>query len=146
MDDKAGNAVITAAAFIPRPRLFDVVRDRLRVKHYSLRTERSCLQWMRRFILFHGRRHPRNLGAAEIEAFLSHLAVNRAVAALTQNQSLAELLCLYRDVMALKEALNKSILDFSEHEKQENVIFCFSSFSTTCVVENGDTSMCHRNL
>jgi hypothetical protein len=100
---------------------------------------------MRRFILFHGRRHPRDLGAPEIEAFLSHLAVNRAVAASTQNQSLAELLCLYRDVMAFKEALNKSILDFSEHEKQKCHL-CFSSFSTTFVVENGNTSLCRRNL
>jgi hypothetical protein len=131
MDDKAGNAVITAAAIIPRPRLFDVVRDRMRVKHYSLRTERFYLQWMRRFILFHGGRHPRDLGAPEIEAFLSHLAVNRAVAASTQNQSLAELLCQYRHVMALKEALNKSILDFSEHEKQKMSFLLFFIFNDT---------------
>jgi hypothetical protein len=88
MDDKPGNTVIMEAAVIPRPRLFDVVRDRMRVKHYSLRTERTYLQWMRRFILFHGRRHPRDLGAPEIEAFLSHLAVNRAVAASTQTSYL----------------------------------------------------------
>ncbi|MHB8472250.1 MAG: phage integrase N-terminal SAM-like domain-containing protein [Gammaproteobacteria bacterium] len=91
MDDTASEAVNAAT---PKPRLFDVVRERLRVKHYSLRTERPYLQWIRRFILFHGKRHPRDLGPREIEAFLSHLATSRDVAASTQNQALAALLFL----------------------------------------------------
>lgn len=60
MDDKATDAVITAAAISPAPRLFDLARECLRVKHYSLRMVRSYLQWIRRFMMFHGRRHLRS--------------------------------------------------------------------------------------
>ena len=59
----------------PAPKLLDQVRDRIRVKHYSIRTETQYVQWIRRFILFHGKRHPRDLSAPEVEAFLTHLAV-----------------------------------------------------------------------
>ena len=64
------------------PRLLDQVRELMRVQHYSIRTEQTYLQWIRRFILFHDKRHPRELGADEVTAFLSHLAVNRNVAGL----------------------------------------------------------------
>ncbi|WP_432720801.1 integron integrase [Jeongeupia wiesaeckerbachi] len=84
------------------PRLLDQVRDRIRVKHFSLRTEQVYLGWIRRYILFHGKRHPRDMGKAEIEAFLSHLAVDRNVTASTQNQAKAALLFLYREVLALE--------------------------------------------
>jgi integron integrase len=84
----------------PPPRLLDQVRDRLRVKHYSIRTETQYVQWIRRFILFHNKRHPRDMGAAELEAFLTHLAVAGRVAASTQNQALSALLFLYREVLA----------------------------------------------
>ena len=67
----------------------DQVRDMLRVRHYSLRTEQSYLHWIKRFILFHGKRHPRDMGAQEIAAFLTHLAVGKDVPASTQNQALA---------------------------------------------------------
>lgn len=83
----------------PPPKLLDQVRDRLRVKHYSIRTETQYLQWIRRFILFHGKRHPREMGAVEVEAFLTHLAVAGRVAAATQNQALSALLFLYREVL-----------------------------------------------
>jgi len=73
----------------PPPKLLDQVRDRLRVKHYSIRTETQYLQWIRRFILFHDKRHPKEMGATEIEAFLTHLAVEGSVAASTQNQVLS---------------------------------------------------------
>ena len=66
----------------------------LRVKHYSLRTEDAYLHWRRRFIYFHGKRHPREMGGPEVEAFLSHLATDGRVAPSTQNQALAALLCL----------------------------------------------------
>jgi integron integrase len=89
------------AAFTPRPTLISVVRERLRLKHYSLRTEQSYVGWIRRFIRFHGRRHPREMGAAEVEAFLTSLAVDRKVSAATQNQALAALLFLYRDVLGI---------------------------------------------
>ena len=76
------------------PRLLDQVRERLRVKHYSLRTEQTYLQWIRRFILFHGKRHPKEMGAPEVEAFLSFLATEKYVSDSTQTQALSALLFL----------------------------------------------------
>jgi integron integrase len=81
------------------PKLLDQVRAALRRKQYALRTEDAYVGWIRRFILFHGTRHPRELGAAEVSAFLTHLAVEREVAASTQNQALSALLFLYREVL-----------------------------------------------
>ncbi|WP_097654022.1 integron integrase [Candidatus Chloroploca asiatica] len=81
------------------PKLLDQVRAALRRKHYALRTEEAYVGWIRRFILFHGTRHPRELGATEVSAFLTHLAVEREVAASTQNQALSALLFLYREVL-----------------------------------------------
>ena len=78
------------------PRLLDRVRIAARQRHYSLRTEQSYVAWVRRFILFHGKRHPKDMGAPEIVAFLSDLAVRRRVSASTQNQALSSLLFLYR--------------------------------------------------
>jgi len=68
-------------------KLLDRVRETIRRKHYSFRTEKSYVAWIRRYILFHNKRHPQEMGRAEIEAFLSHLAVNRRVSASTQNQA-----------------------------------------------------------
>lgn len=81
------------------PKLLDLLRDRLRLKHYSIRTETQYVQWVRRFILFHGKRHPQEMGAKEVEAFLTHLAVEGRVAAATQNQALSALLFLYRELL-----------------------------------------------
>lgn len=81
------------------PRLLDRVIAAIRTRHYSLRTEKSYVDWIRRFIRFHGKRHPRDMGGPEIEAFLSNLAVSRNVSASTQNQALAALLFLYREVL-----------------------------------------------
>ncbi len=83
------------------PKLLDQVRDRIRVKHYSIRTETQYVQWIKRFILFHGKRHPIEMGAAEVEAFLTHLAVEGKVAASTQNQALSALLFLYKEVLLI---------------------------------------------
>lgn len=85
----------------PPPKLLDQMRDRLRVKHYSIRTEELYLHWAKRFILFHGKRHPSDMGAVEVEAFLTHLAVDGNVAASTQNQALSALLFLYKDVLMI---------------------------------------------
>lgn len=74
-------------------------RRALRVLHYSIRTEATCIQWIKRFILFHGKRHPAEMAEREITAFLTDLAVNRYVAPSTQNQALATLLFLYRMVL-----------------------------------------------
>ena len=87
-----------------RGRLLEDVVRRLRVGHYSLRTERAYLGWIRRFILANGTRHPRELGATHVEAFLTGLAVEGRVAASTQNQALSALLFLYRDVLGMKLA------------------------------------------
>jgi len=84
---------------MPTPKLLDQVRDRLHIKHYSIRTESVYVDWIKRFILFHGKRHPREMGADEVEAFLTHLAVARKVAASTQNQAKSALLFLYREVL-----------------------------------------------
>ncbi len=81
------------------PRLLDQVRDLLRIKHYALRTEEAYLDWIRRFILFHNKRHPRDMGMPEIRAFLAHLATEEHVAASTQTQALSALLFLYREVL-----------------------------------------------
>jgi len=83
----------------PTPRLLDHTRLIMRRQHYSLRTERAYLTWIRRFILFHEKRHPRDMAAPEIEAFLTHLAIDAHVAAPTQNQALSALLFLYRQVL-----------------------------------------------
>lgn len=84
------------------PRLLDQLRDRVRVRHYSKRTEQAYVAWVRRFILESGRRHPRELGAAEVEAFLTRLANEGNVAAGTQNQALAAILFLYREVLRIE--------------------------------------------
>ena len=82
-----------------KPRLFEQVREVMRFKHYSIRTEEAYLGWMRRFILFHGKRHPELLGTEEVRAFLTALAVKGKVAAPTQNQALSALLFLYQQVL-----------------------------------------------
>jgi len=87
---------------MPTPKLLDVVRDRLRMHHYSVRTETAYLQWIRRFIRFHKGHHPRGLRGPAIEAFLTYLATERQVSAATQNQALAALLFLYRYVYDVK--------------------------------------------
>lgn len=79
----------------------DQVRSALRVRHYSLRTETVYVDWIRRFILFHGKRHPKEMGAGEIQAFLSWLATERGVSASTQNQAKAALLFLYEKVLGV---------------------------------------------
>jgi len=84
---------------IPPVSLLDRVRDRIRIKHYSIRTEQAYCDWIRRFIIFHGKRHPSELGAEEVEAFLTSLAVQWRVAAPTQNQAKSALLFLYKEVL-----------------------------------------------
>ncbi|MHB1332064.1 MAG: integron integrase [Sulfuriferula sp.] len=86
----------------PAPKLLEQVRDRIRAKHYSIRTETQYLQWIKRFILFHDKRHPRDMAAPEIEAFLTHLAVVGNVSSSTQNQALSALLFLYREVLQME--------------------------------------------
>ena len=95
------NSLDDGAAIRPALRLLDQVRERIRVKHYSLRTEKAYVDWARRYVVFHSKRHPREMGAAEVEAFLSYLAVRRHVSASTQNQAKAALLFLYKEVFGM---------------------------------------------
>ena len=97
-------------------KLLDQVRHLMRLKHYSIRTEQAYIHWIKRFIIFHNKRHPTDLAEPEVTAFLSHLAVNMNVAASTQNQALSALLFLYDDV--LRKPLNR--LDHIQHAKRES--------------------------
>lgn len=85
----------------PSPKLLDQVRGKIRLKHYSIRTEQAYLDWIKRFILFHGKRHPKDMGPQDVEAFLTHLAVQGKVAASTQNQAKSALLFLYKEVLGI---------------------------------------------
>ena len=84
---------------LPPPRLLDRVHQALRVRHDSLRTEEAYVAWIRRFILFHHKRHPSSMGAGEINAYLTHLAGEGHVSASTQNQALSGILFLYNKVL-----------------------------------------------
>ena len=87
---------------IKEPRLLDRLRDRIRLKHYSIRTEKAYLDWNRRFILFHNKKHPRTMGAQEVEQFLTYLAVDGRVASSTQNQALSAILFMYKEVLKIE--------------------------------------------
>lgn len=101
----------------PEKKLLDQVRDAIRVRHYSIRTEEAYVNWVRRFILFHGKRHPKEMGGQEVEAFLTHLAVEGHVAASTQNQALSALSFLYREV--LHQELDAAINAVRAKESQQ---------------------------
>ncbi len=85
-----------------KPKLLDQVRQSIRTRHYSIRTEQAYVQWVKRFVLFHNKRHPVEMGEAKINAFLSHLAVKGKVAASTQNQALCAIVFLYKQVLKVE--------------------------------------------
>ncbi|HEV2228623.1 MAG TPA: integron integrase [Steroidobacteraceae bacterium] len=85
-----------------QPGLFAVAREKMRTRHLALRTEQAYLHWLRRYVEFHDRKHPRELGAPDVEEFLTHLAVRRKVSAATQSQALQALLFLYRHVLGIE--------------------------------------------
>lgn len=87
---------------VSSPKLLDQVRDKIRLKHYSIRTEQAYTDWIKRYIRFHDKRHPKDMGAAEVEQFLTHLAVQGNVAAATQNQAKSALLFLYKQVLGIE--------------------------------------------
>ena len=82
-----------------RPKLLDQVRNKVRLKHYSIRTEQTYVGWIKRFVRFHGLRHPATMGADEVRQYLSHLAAERKVSASTQGQALNAIVFLYREVV-----------------------------------------------
>lgn len=94
-------ATMSTHAVSDAPRLLTRVRDKIRLKHYSIRTEQAYTDWIKRFIFFHKKRHPADMGAVEVTQFLTHLAVKGKVAAATQNQAKSALLFLYRDVLEI---------------------------------------------
>lgn len=96
---KCSPSVKPSEAGPPKLRLFDQVRATIRTRHYSLRTEKSYVAWIRRYIVFHGKRHPAEMGVEEIRHFLTWLAVDGKVAAATQNQAMSALLFFHREVL-----------------------------------------------
>jgi site-specific recombinase XerD len=86
----------------PKKRLLDQVCDQLRLKNYAYRTEKSYLYWIKKYILFHNKRHPKEMGTSEVQSFLTHLALEEHISASTQNQALSALLFLYRHVLDLE--------------------------------------------
>ena len=84
------------------PKLLEQVQNLLRTRHYSYRTEQTYLHWIKQYILFHQKKHPAEMGGPEVTAYLTHLAVSRQVSASTQNQALAAILFLYRNVLGLE--------------------------------------------
>jgi integron integrase len=107
---------------MPTPKLLDQVRTIIRVKHFSLSTERSYVAWIRRFILFHHKRHPRDMGEDEIRHFISYLAVHTKISASTQTVALSALLFLYRDVLKQELPYVKNI-ERAKRAKSLPVVF-----------------------
>jgi integron integrase len=104
-----GSSTGSTRAVPGKPKLLDQVRAKLRLLHYAKRTEEAYVDWIRRYIVFHGVRHPCEMGVREVEAFLSHLAVAGKVAASTQNQALSALLFLYRQVIEVELPLVSAV-------------------------------------
>src|SRR5207237_7182694 len=94
-----GAVLISSLSSAPKPKLLDQVRQAIRTRHYSYRTEKAYVHWIKRFIFFHSKRHPAEMGEAEIGKFLSALATDLHVSASTQNQALNALLFLYREIL-----------------------------------------------
>jgi integron integrase len=118
---------------VQKVKLLDQVRNELRVKHYSLRTEKSYTSWIKRFILFHNKRHPNEMGADEIRAFINHLAIKDHVSSSTQNQALQAILFLYKNI--LKKDI-EFINEISRAKKIKHLPIVFSKSETTKIFEN----------
>jgi hypothetical protein len=98
-------------------KLLDRVREKIRLKNCSNKTEQSYVNWIKQYIIFHDKIHPQDMGAVEIEAFLTHLAVDRNVAASTQNQALRATLFLYRDVLNQPVTILTTWVGYIEFQK-----------------------------
>ncbi|MBC8180808.1 integron integrase [candidate division KSB1 bacterium] len=107
---------------IQKPKLLDQVRAAIRTKHYSIRTEESYVSWVKRFILFHNKEHPKDLGEKEINEFLTHLAVKENVAASTQNQALCAIIFLYKHVLKI-EIGDLGEMVWAKKPQKEPVVF-----------------------
>ena len=105
----------------PKKKLLDIVRDKIRIKHYSLKTEKSYLGWIRRYIYFHDKKHPQDMGKDEIEQFLTYLATERNVAPSTQNQAFNAILFLYEQVLEIS-LKNQNIQAFRAKTKEHTPV------------------------
>lgn len=121
-----------------QPRLLDQVRSLIRVKHYSIRTEKSYVSWIKQFIHFNHLAHPKDLDAKEVQAFLTYLAVTRNVAASTQNQALSALLFLYKDVLKIEL---EYMSDITRAKQSTRVPVVFTRDESKAVIDRLDGTM-----
>ncbi|MGH8538966.1 MAG: integron integrase [Stenotrophobium sp.] len=128
------------------PKLLDQVRRLCRAKHYSLRTEETYLHWIKRFILFHGKRHPREMGAPEVEAFLSDLAVRLNVSASTQNLALSAVLFLYREVLGIELAWLSNVTRAKKPQRLPTVLTQPEVQALLSALEDGTVALIVRLL
>lgn len=128
-----------------RPGVLEVMRQSLRTKHYSIRTEEVYLGWVRRFIAFHGRRHPRDMAHVEVSAFLSHLAVEGDVSASTQNQALSSILYLYREVLGIDLPWMQDVVR-AKRPRKLPVVLTRSEVQRLLLQTSGDTGLVARLL
>ncbi|MCK6568533.1 MAG: integron integrase [Chloroflexi bacterium] len=113
-------------------KLLDHYRDHIRLKQYSPRTEKTYLKWVREYILYHNKRHPKEMGAEQIRQFITHLVVERQASASTQNQAISAILFLYRNVLNLQ--LDQSLLDFTRPKKGKRVPVVLSKEEARAVI------------
>ena len=114
--------VIQNPPIAKQPKLLDQVRDAIRTKHYSMKTEEAYVHWIKRFILFHNKRHPKEMGEKEINQFLTHLAAKEKVSASTQNQALCAIVFLYKHVLKI-ELGNFGNIVWAKKREREPVVF-----------------------
>ncbi len=118
----------------PPKKLLDQLSDQIRLKQYSPRTEKTYVQWVREYILFHKKRHPREMGIPEINQFITHLVVERKASASTQNQAISAIIFLYRHV--LKIALDEAALNFVRPQKAKRVPTVLSKTEVRLIINN----------
>jgi len=118
-----------------KPRLLDQVRAVIRVKHYSIRTEKSYCSWIKQFIRFHNLKHPEDMSAKEVQVFLTYLAVTRNVSASTQNQALCAILFLYRDVLKIKLEYMDELVRAKRQANIPVVFTCDEAKAVICLLD-----------
>lgn len=123
------------------PKLLERVRSRLRLLHYSMRTELAYMQWIKRYVVFHRKRHPAEMGKAEVEAFLSDLAIERNVSAATQNQALSALLFLYREVLEMELPWLEDVVRAKKPARLPTVLTRAETVALLAQVQEGETRL-----
>jgi len=116
-----------------KPKLLDQVRNMIRLKHYSIRTEEAYVKWIKRYILFHNKKHPAQMSEKEISAFLTHLAVHKNVSASTQNQALNAILFLYKEILQKEPA---EIINVVRAKRKTRLPVVFTKAEVNAVLDN----------